>query len=320
MQTPTHLTPQMNPDPIYQNDINSIKDQFFSEFSTLDDAPPDTLYHYTDPGGLLGILNTKALWFSRSGFLNDATEATHGLSLIQAALKEKLELKNTRLSASLLQTTERKIGTFLTSNFAPFITCFCASGDLLSQWRGYGSLGGGFAIGFSPNELEARVKTKDRPAILAKVIYDIEHQKSYISRAIDSFCALADSWEVAGWKAESDELIEAADIGLRTALIDAFFRFKHPGFAEENEWRLIVFEKMDHPALSFRSAGPRIIPYFCINMCRITTPPESLPITRIVCGPTVNQELTKQALALRLAQDPGLRDVKVEASLVPFRA
>jgi hypothetical protein len=309
----------MNPDPIYQNDISSIKTQLLSEFATLDDVPPDTLYHYTDPGGLLGILNSKALWFSRSGFLNDTTEATHGLLLIKAILKEKLELKNTIFSESLLQTTESRIGTFLTSNYAPFITCFCERGDLLSQWRGYGSLGGGFAIGFRPNELEARVTTKGRPAVLAKVIYDIEHQKSYISRAIDAFCALADKWEAAGWEEEKDKLIEAADMGLRTALVDAFFRFKHPGFAEENEWRLIVFERMDHPALGFRSAGPRIIPYFCINMCRATTPSESLPITRIVCGPTVNQELTKQALALRLAQDPGLRDVKVEASLVPFR-
>jgi hypothetical protein len=43
----------------------------------LDDLP-EHLYHYTDAGGLYGILTSEVLWATHIAFLNDTREAFYG--------------------------------------------------------------------------------------------------------------------------------------------------------------------------------------------------------------------------------------------------
>jgi hypothetical protein len=40
-----------------------LHEELSSELTSMDDDPQDVLYHYTDSRGLLGILDTKQLWF-----------------------------------------------------------------------------------------------------------------------------------------------------------------------------------------------------------------------------------------------------------------
>ncbi len=47
---------------------------------------PDGLWHYTDAGGLQGILRTETLWASDPRFLNDATEFNYGLEVAEEAV------------------------------------------------------------------------------------------------------------------------------------------------------------------------------------------------------------------------------------------
>jgi hypothetical protein len=53
-----------------------------------------------------------------------------------------------------------------------YIACFCRQPDLLSQWRGYGAVGGGYAVGFVAREL-ARASSG---ILLRKVVYDRRDQ------------------------------------------------------------------------------------------------------------------------------------------------
>lgn len=48
---------------------------------------PELVYHYTDPGGLFGIITKKVLWASDVWFMNDAQEALYGLEAIERALE-----------------------------------------------------------------------------------------------------------------------------------------------------------------------------------------------------------------------------------------
>ena len=47
---------------------------------------PERIYHYTDAGGLLGIVKNKCLWASDVWFMNDAREALYGVDVIERAL------------------------------------------------------------------------------------------------------------------------------------------------------------------------------------------------------------------------------------------
>jgi hypothetical protein len=50
--------------------------------STVEAEPvPDTVYHYTDDNGLIGILQHGTLWLTDIFSLNDPTELKHGIGI-----------------------------------------------------------------------------------------------------------------------------------------------------------------------------------------------------------------------------------------------
>jgi hypothetical protein len=58
-----------------------------------------------------------------------------------------------------------------------YLVCFCKSGDLLSQWRGYGT-SGGYALGLNDDALAGL--SKDR-VMLVSVSYDEAEQKEKLA-------------------------------------------------------------------------------------------------------------------------------------------
>jgi hypothetical protein len=122
---------------------------------TTDDTElPPILYHYTDAAGLIGILNpswpsemthpepgSALLRASDVRYMNDNRELRFGADLLAQRLREDAQanpdemgdvfgLLADRLSAGLFAPDSR--------HRRAFAACFCADGDLLSQWRGYG--------------------------------------------------------------------------------------------------------------------------------------------------------------------------------------
>ncbi len=64
------------------------------------DLPQDGLYHYTNAGGLYGILTDEKLWATHAAYLNDSQEFLFGMGLIQEELKNfERELKVTDTSS-----------------------------------------------------------------------------------------------------------------------------------------------------------------------------------------------------------------------------
>src|SRR2546423_15568945 len=59
--------------------------------SWLASSIPRELYHYTDAGGLLGILTSKSFWATDINFLNDATELKYASDLIHKLLDTKIK-------------------------------------------------------------------------------------------------------------------------------------------------------------------------------------------------------------------------------------
>ncbi len=89
----------------------------------FEDGFPETLCHYTDFRGLLGILQTRSLWATYTQTLNDDSEQEYGLKVIRDYVaKFSGEHVPRTLEPSLCEGQR---------NFA---CCFCESAELLSMW------------------------------------------------------------------------------------------------------------------------------------------------------------------------------------------
>lgn len=160
---------------------------------------PPILYHYTDAAGLAGILNPSwdiedpdkgparpaKLWASDVRHMNDTQALLFGAAPLVARLRSAAadSPPTPQWAAALDQlATAFSNPDVFAWKLRCFAAAFCASGDLLSQWRGYAGGVGGFAIGFSWDALaehsfafhpEATVAgTTPFPAWLRQVLYD----------------------------------------------------------------------------------------------------------------------------------------------------
>jgi hypothetical protein len=141
----------------------------FAEVLAL--TPPETLYHYTSQSGLLGIVETNELWATKLQYMNDDLEFRIALSMAREQLEAIKEHGNAAsIAAYALQNSLAGL-----DDINIFSVCFCETGDLLSQWRGYSASGGGFSIGFDTNVLIDAVHSDN--FILGKCIYDTDVQK-----------------------------------------------------------------------------------------------------------------------------------------------
>jgi hypothetical protein len=112
----------------------------------------DTIYHYTDVKGVLGILEAGRLWFTERVHLNDPVEIRYGVDIAHqlfkaAAARGRLIPEN---AASHLK-GEHDVDLAM---YGFWICCFSLNGDDFGQWRSYADDGRGVCLGFSTNKLD----------------------------------------------------------------------------------------------------------------------------------------------------------------------
>jgi hypothetical protein len=109
----------------------------------LQQAIPEFLYHYTSQDGLLGIVQSRAIWATNISYMNDATE----FGLARDRLLEEIRTRYIRkASVDVVSWITTKI-----TDSPICVSCFCEDGDLLSQWRGYAGDGYGYSLAFIPS-------------------------------------------------------------------------------------------------------------------------------------------------------------------------
>ena len=304
---------------------------------TVPEAHPELL-HYTSVAGLLGILESQSLHATHSAFLNDSTEislflerrlATVLESGIRAELAADPELqvlpqfarnreeadgvvtRYAKEMAEAIQTTTHRFN-------EPYLVCFSApanqrvrSDGLLSQWRGYGK-DGGYALVFDALKLEELLKIEG-------ALFWYQHAQWGDVHYHEDDGDLANA---------EPEILEAED-ALRSAIrefiknpesaaLESTFEpvatlsclYKHWGFHEENEVRIVAIPPNEELIREGRAAGElrptrqrkifvrggTPVPYLDLFAEEVAKTRFRLPILRIIIGPHPQSEIRRQAV------------------------
>jgi hypothetical protein len=282
-----------------------------------DPSPPRVLYHYTNVAALMNILRTGEMWATNAAYTNDQTEVLHSLlqlrRLVESDLKDR---QNDPAVDSMLQVADE----FYTIVEA-YLVCFCANGDLLSQWRGYGQAGG-YAIGVDSASLAHLIQTGH--VMLVPVIYDVAEQDRLMHELVDR------------WRSVFKDIPSEQDVP-QVRRLGAFvfaqafsylaMAFKNSAFGEEQEWRLVYRRQVILPddgtglQVSFRDRDGMVAPY--VAMIAVPTKDGStarFPVSRIVMGPTNYPKLAGHGMVRFLASlGYPTGAVTVDLSVVPLR-
>lgn len=290
--------------------------------------PPDILYHYTDSGGLMGIVESGIIRATHVTFMNDATEYMHAVELLRGKVVKAQKQQEGIHEAALLADMEMNLIATRPANFYPqFVACFSGQVNSLSQWRAYGRGEGAFAIGFDAAQLaEAAARTN---VLFCHVTYDVDQQSKLVQDLLD--------WAITEYPKLANAQPANTRDEHRRRWVAKLFQFaaqiapvmKNPNFKEENEWRLIS------PLIPLGKVGfvPKpagLVPFAKLRMGKGQLPdqvpnpehvqplPDLLPIKVVWSGPGRFNEISLMA-AQGLFRQCNYANVEFKTSTIPFR-
>lgn len=291
-----------------------VSDLGVNEFPSHGEA----MYHYTDLPGLMGILNSQALWATNIEFLNDSMEYEYGRVLFQEVVEQKIRVgkhnsEYLEILLSLIPQPKDEI----------YTVSFCQQGDLLGQWRGYGNSQTGVAIGFRYYSSKApqAIGAKNEFFWPVTVLYDEYKQRKIAEAIIDK------GEEYITQKGfDPDAMAERANRSIQTYFLP---RFKHPSFSEEREMRIIHKQypgSEENLVVNYRVQGSRLVPYVIKRYWMQTTTTEQntitkqgLPIREIVIGPGQDRDLLFRGIR-HFLNEKGMDNIEVVLSTIPYRS
>lgn len=324
---------------------------------TVSEAHPELL-HYTSAAGLVGILQSDSLRATNSAFLNDSTEISLFFEMrlakvIEAGIRRELttdpELQVLPQFASTPEEADAAIKRYAvemadairatTFRFnEPYLACFSAPANdrvrrdgLLSQWRGYGK-DGGFALVFESKQLEELLKMEGssvwyQHAQWGDVHYhqddnDLETAEPEIHEAEETLRNAIGRFIKNTASSELESTFEPV------ATLSCLF--KHWGFHEEREVRIVVIPPNEELIQQGRDAGelrpvrPRKIfirggtpvPYLDLFAQESRNHVFQLPIRRVIVGPHPQGELRRRAVE-QMLRTAGV-DAEVVVSRIPY--
>ena len=199
-----------------------------------------------------------------------------------------------------------------------YLACFTEAENSLSQWRAYAG-SQGYCLEF-PGDIgtvaPAELAHGQNPGIsLLRVEYDLEVQRAYIKGLIDRLLERI---------CPSRHLTSVPpEVAIRTfmpfywaQLERVSYRFKHPDFAVEQEWRLVAWGDVHRE--EYRTGEFGVTPYTYFRPASSGAFSSPLPIRSVRYGPTQTPTATAYALR-RLLDRSGYADCVGLGSDTPVR-
>jgi Protein of unknown function (DUF2971) len=309
------------------------------------------LFHYTNAAGLVGILQSQTLWATHYKYLNDSEETRFFFKNELPKIFQQVYLDNGKSVESALclgteyanSLAERLLTS--TNGGEPlaeaYVTSFCAAIEnnnrvndhgLLSQWRGYGK-DGGYALVFETARLsellfefmDAYENSGD--LLFGDVVYSSD-EGHIINNEFDSDLEVIKTFLSNRLQGCDDSEVLPKIYG---ALTRCACRYKHWGFKEENEVRLVFIPHI-RTALEDAAAGQisstplpiqqnirggTHVPYVAL-LQGVTSKKKRLPISRVIVGPCAVRERDRRVRAVEILLQNYHIDAKVTVSEIPY--
>lgn len=283
---------------------------------------PDTIFHYTDSSGLLGILEKRELWATHYCCLNDPSELASGERIVESELAKLVEsmVGDTLKHAFVDGVRSWYMAQPLRTLYEVFIASFSENGDDLSQWRAYGSDGFGYSIGFAIQPDSKGDIAGGLHCTLRQCVYDhgaMGNRLSNLVRHAAAGFSLYHATHTPKDERERDAIATEAMMSVLPFLAFEVLAFKNPYFRSELEWRLSVLQEIDEPGPTnrFRATPTGIVPYFPIELRRDD---ETIRIKKVVIGPRGDQSQRVANVKALLTRNH-IEGCDVVPSEIPYR-
>ena len=282
--------------------------------------------YYTSADTAIKVIQNKELWFRNATVMNDFSEVTYGLGLIQSVFSESEGARFRETVEDIHIGTIAKAAALLTDwerdwQFETYIACVSVHDESedksgrLSMWRAYGDT----ALVVKNTPMTA--VTDDLGVFSLPVLYLSEEEfAAHLAKITDAILINRKYLEGLG----RDVLV--------SYIHNMLFRFaiatKHPGFAEEKEWRLYYrpSERIS-PGMTEEIVVLGGVPQRVFKL-RLANEPENglhgadIPslLDRLIIGPTEFPYVSYSAFS-NVLKDSGVKDheSKVIVSDIPLR-
>jgi hypothetical protein len=262
------------------------------------------LYHYTDFAAFDGIIRCAELRLNNILNMNDRAEMRWFMSGICSAVTEKLSLD---CEADDMLDIEDFFQEEMEQEFhySAYAACFSKYRDDAAQWERYGHLGQGVCIAFDEDLMTQMIGGS---VSLQEVYYERDLHQHHL---VDEFCKII----------KSDGTFHEHLPKLQQLMNEAWVQsaaFKHPSFASEREFRLVVSPFITNEFSvepKYHVAPERIKKYYPLDLKRMCGKLDmSLAdlVGEIIIGPTSPQSMP---ILLDYLDDSGLGVLKEKVSL-----
>lgn len=270
----------------------------------LDDKRPPLLHHYTSLDAAVNIINNREIRLFHCEFLNDSTEISGAVVLINETIARAIHRAVTQTYHTASAQFFREVQSLYetkSSLYEAFVFCLSEGDtsnlqgqDVLSAWRAYGRDGRGVCLSYDSAQLALYAKGGNGLR-LSRVIYNPNFQQKILEQILDE-----------GYKlfSRSNNHQEAAAATV-AAFVFMMPVLKHKAFEEECEWRFIFLPENQDPAsstLGFVCRNDMVIPYHTMQNAldppnNPTVDPNKPTVNRtprvseIMIGPSGHQKL-----------------------------
>lgn len=219
--------------------IIKISNEDISKYISDDDC---SIYHYTSPMGLNGIITNHTLRFTDRNYLNDYSEGRYVLDLcLNSRFETPLPLQFRKFYR---ETCNRLYNNLSIKKRHVYQCSFSINKDNLSLWNYYSKNDGvkWYNVGFNAKDLKEKLIMNDRvptehsiKIFCGKVIYDEKKQKRILKNIVKEFSVVIQE------NAENVEFCKIAVEVLIEKILQVGSFFKSSCFKIEDEFRLLIF-------------------------------------------------------------------------------
>jgi hypothetical protein len=277
-------------------------------------TPTAPLYHYTSLSGMMGIVNSKAIWTSEIKYLNDADELRYLGKIVNSILA--LRETSSDQANEIWRQFRDWIRERLDHGHMLFVGSFTENGNLLSQWRGYCPPGKGVSIGFSPSAITAAAQRQS--FLIGKCVYDRKAQDDIVEQILEAVLSTALSQGPApkGKKHPTQSYWDVFN-SIELDILRIAALLKNPAFREEVEWRIVspFYINVVQAPIKYRDGPRMLVPYVEFS---IADDSGIACFENVYVGPTANLNLSLNSIHRFLAKNA--KCPKVSSSQLPYVA